>query len=52
MKKEIKEMTTKELLEEIKEASNKELYGNVDEPEEDNKILEEHKSKARIDLDK
>lgn len=52
MKKEIKEMTTKELLEEIKEASNKELYGNVDEPEEDNKILEEHKSKARLDFDK
>ena len=55
MKKELKEMTAEELLEDIKAASNQELYGNVDEPEEDiedKKLLEEHKSRAKIDFDK
>ena len=37
--KELKEMTSEELLEQIKADANAELYGNVDEPEEDsNKI--------------
>lgn len=55
MKKEIKEMTVEELLDDIKTASNQELYGNVDEQEkdsEDKKLLEEHKSRAKIDFDK
>ena len=52
MKKELKEMTAEELLEDIKAASNQELYGNVDEPDEDKKLLEEHKSRAKIDFDK
>lgn len=55
MKKELKEMTAEELLEDIKAASNQELYGNIDEPEEDKeskKLLEEHKIRAKVDFDK
>ena len=51
--KELKEMTSEELLEQIKADANAELYGNVDEPEEDsNKINEQNTKRLKSDFRK
>lgn len=47
--KELKEMTSDELLEQIKAESNAELYGNVDEPEVD-ETAESNKEKVLSDF--
>ena len=46
--KELKEMTSEELLEQIKADANAELYGNVDEPEEDSNKINEQNTKRYI----
>lgn len=49
--KELKEMTSEELLEQIKAESNAELYGNVDEPENDD-VKEQNVKQLKSDFRK